>query len=244
MNNKNELFENANDDSIVSNHNVVNKNKEIRTARQSITPSGYFGSSASMIQEIQNFLTEEEQIFLLDFAKNNKMWDVTESHYNENGTIIYDHRPWENRVATLDTLTKANPEVVLVLRRIIGRLKPIIENFYNVEAMPTHPAIVRWPKGTYQFPHADKELHEGPDAGTENDFPWYDLGTIFYLNDDYKGGELHFPKQNIAFKPKARAAYFFPGDLNYIHGVNIVEEGCRYTSPWFWTITKLKDKNV
>jgi hypothetical protein len=54
---------------------------------------------------------------------------------------------------------------------------------------------------------------------------------------------LHFPKQKVAFKPKKKAAYFFPGDLNYIHGVDIITEGTRYTSPWFWTIDKLgRDK--
>lgn len=239
------VFENANEKDVILNYDALKEGRHIRRSRQSITPSGYFGSSPDMIKEIENFLTEEEQTILLNFAKNNKIWDVTESHYNENGTIIYDHRVWENRVATLNTLMKADESIVLMLRKIIDRLKPIIEEFYNVEAIPTNPAIVRWPKGTYQFPHADKELHEGPDAGTENDFPWYDLGTIFYLNDDYEGGELHFPKQQISFKPKARAAYFFPGDLNYIHGVNIVQEGCRYTSPWFWTIKQLKDsKNV
>lgn len=220
-------------------------NKFVRTARQSITPSGYFGDSSDMIVESENAITIEEQEFLLDFAKNNTIWDVTESHWNENGNIIYDHRVWENRVATLDTLMKANPEVITVLNNVIARFKDTIESFYNVTATPTRPAIVRWPEGTLQHPHADKELHEGPDAGTENDFPWYDLGTVFYLNDDYEGGELHFPKQNIAFKPKARAAYFFPGDKNFIHGVNIVKSGCRYTFPLFWTITELKgEKNA
>jgi hypothetical protein len=94
-----------------------------------------------------------------------------------------------------------------------------------------------------QWPHADKELHEGPDAGQPGNFPWYDLGTIFYLNEDYEGGRLHFPKQDVAIKPKKKAAYFFPGDLNYIHGVDVITEGVRYTSPWFWTISKLgRDK--
>ena len=95
-----------------------------------------------------------------------------------------------------------------------------------------------------QFPHADKELHEGPDAGTANEFPWYDIGTVFYLNEDYVGGELYFPKQNVTFKTKARGAYFFPGDMNYIHGVNVVTEGTRYTCPFFWTVTKLKKENI
>jgi hypothetical protein len=215
-------------------------NKFIRTARQSITPSGYFGKSADMIREAEEVITVEEQDFLLDFAKNNTLWDVTESHWNENGNIIYDHRVWENRVATLDTLNKANPKVIEVLSNVINRFQETIESFYNVSATPTKPAIVRWPVGTLQHPHADKELHEGPDAGTENDFPWYDLGTVIYLNDDYEGGELHFPIQQIAFKPKARAGYYFPGDKNFIHGVNKVTSGCRYTFPLFWTINELK----
>ena len=218
--------------------------ERVRFSRKSITPSGYFGNSKDNIVELENFITEEEQKYLLNFAKNNKYWDITESQYNENGTIIYDHRVWENRVATLHTLEKSDPKVIEILNEVIKRMKPIIEDSFNVEVEPTHPAIVRWPVGAMQFPHADKELHEGPDAGTENEFPWYDIGTVFYLNDDYIGGELYFPKQNITFKTKARGAYFFPGDMNYIHGVNIVKEGTRYTCPFFWTITSLeRNKN-
>jgi hypothetical protein len=222
---------------------------DIRRDRVSITPSGYFGSSKDMIVEIEDFITVEEQKMVLDVMRSNTIWDVTESVYNENGTIIYDHTPWMDRVATSETILKIDEEnntnFMEILRDIVNRLKPIIEDFYNVSAIPTSPAIVRWPVGAMQFPHADKELHEGPDAGKENNFPWYDLGTVFYFNDDYEGGELFFPKQDLAFKPKARAVYFFPGDMNFIHGVNRITDGTRYTSPWFWTITELeRNKNV
>jgi hypothetical protein len=227
---------------------MQNLNNEVseraRFQRKSITPSGHFGDSKDNIVELENFMTEEEQTYLLDFAKQNKYWDITESQWNENGTIIYDHRVWEDRVATLHTLQKSDPVVIEILNKVINRLRPVIEEFFNVEVEPTYPAIVRWPVGTMQFPHADKELHEGPDAGTENEFPWYDIGTVFYLNDDYVGGELYFPKQNIIFKTKSRGAYFFPGDMNYIHGVNQVKEGTRYTCPFFWTVTSLeRNKN-
>lgn len=215
--------------------------KRARYARESITPSGYFGTSADNVVELENMVTEEEQHYLLTFAKNNKIWDITESQWNENGNIIYDHRVWEDRVATKDTLLKADPsgEVVRILDRVIERMTPHIREKFQVEVRPTDAAIVRWPVGAMQFPHADKELHEGPDAGTPNEFPWYDIGTVFYLNDDYEGGELFFPLQNIKFKPKPRAAYYFPGDKNYIHGVTKVTSGTRYTAPFFWTITQL-----
>lgn len=215
-------------------------NADIRDSRKSITPSGYFGSAKENIVEVEDLLTQEEQDYLLNFARNNTIWDITESHWNENGTIIYDHTVWENRVATLHTLLKADPKVVDMLNKVILKIKERIESHFNVVATPTYPAIVRWPVGAMQMPHADKELHEGPDAGTPNDFPWYDIGTVFYLNDDYEGGELFFPKQQISFKPKPKAAYFFPGDANYIHGVNQVTSGTRYTCPFFWTIDKLE----
>lgn len=215
--------------------------KRARYARETITPSGYFGNLPDNIVELEDMVTPEEQDYLLTFAKNNSTWDVTESQWNENGNIIYDHRVWEDRVATKDTLMKADPtgEVVRILDRVIERMTPRIREKFQVEVRPTDAAIVRWPVGAMQFPHADKELHEGPDAGTPNEFPWYDLGTVFYLNEDYEGGELFFPLQNIKFKPKARAAYFFPGDKNYIHGVTKVTSGTRYTAPFFWTITQL-----
>jgi hypothetical protein len=215
--------------------------KRARYARETITPSGYFGNGSENVVELEDMVTPEEQHYLLTFAKNNTIWDITESQWNENGNIIYDHRVWEDRVATKDTLLKADPtgKVIEILRLVIERMTPIIEEKFNVKVSPTDAAIVRWPVGAMQFPHADKELHEGPDAGTPNEFPWYDIGTVFYLNDDYEGGELFFPLQNIKFKPKPRAAYFFPGDKNYIHGVTKVTSGTRYTAPFFWTITQL-----
>jgi predicted 2-oxoglutarate/Fe(II)-dependent dioxygenase YbiX len=208
---------------------------------KSITPSGFFGSSPENIVEIENFLTEKELSFLNNFIRNNDKWDYTETKYNEEGTIIYDASYWENRVATWNTLIDANPEVPEIIANIVTRMKPIIEDFFKVEAFPTRPALVRWLPGNFQNPHADKELHIGDDAGKPNDFPHYDLAGLFYLNDDYDGGELFFPNQGIEFKPKVGAGYFFPGDMNYIHGIRKITSGIRYTAPFFWTITKHLD---
>lgn len=204
----------------------------------SITPSGFFGSGPEMIQSRENFMTEEEHEFLLNAARNLTHWDVTETHYNEDGTVIYDSEYWKDRVATSPSLDKEDPEISQVIRNMVARFKIDVDAFFNVDATPTSPAIVRWLPGQYQHPHADKELHEGENAGKPNDFPWYDLAGLFYLNDDYEGGELYFPNQGIQFKPKARGAYFFPGDMNYIHGVTEITSGIRYVVPFFWTIEK------
>ena len=214
----------------------ISKNIVIR--KPSLTPSGWFGDSKNMIVELENFMTEEEIIFLEKSARSLTIWDVTQSHVNENGTVVYDSDYWKDRVATQPSLDKNDPSISPVIRGLFERLKPIIENFYNVKAVPTGTTIVKWLPGQFQNPNADKELHEGPDAGLPNDFPNYDIASLFYLNDDYEGGELYFPLQGIQFKPKKGAAYFFPGDKNYIHGVTEIKNGIRYTCPFFWEIVK------
>ena len=212
----------------------------------SITPSGFFGNSSDMIHEVENFMTPEELSTLQEFARTNTVWDKTESHVDEDGIVTYDADYWKDRVATFGSLNKANPEIPVIINNLVNRLKPIIEEFFSVEANPTSPAIVRWLPGQLQQPHADKELHEGNGAAAgedrPNDFPYYDLASLFYINDDYEGGELYFPQHNIQFKPKPGAAYFFPGDKNYVHGVTEIVSGIRYTCPFFWTITKHVEK--
>jgi predicted 2-oxoglutarate/Fe(II)-dependent dioxygenase YbiX len=202
----------------------------------SITPSGFFGEGPEMIGTLENFLSQEELDKLNAFIRNNAEWDKTQTRYNEDGTVIYDSGYWDDRVATYPTINKTDPSIVKLIEDIVARLKIEIDNFFDVDARPTSPALVRWLPGQYQHPHADKELHLGDDAGKPNSFPWYDLATIVYLNDDYDGGELYFPNQGIEFKPKAGNAYFFPGDRNYVHGVREITSNVRYTCPFFWTI--------
>jgi hypothetical protein len=202
----------------------------------SITPSGFFGDSPDNIVTLEDFMTEYEVSYLNNFIRNNENWDVTETHYNENGTVIYDSDYWANRVASYPTIEKSDPKIPDIIQGMVERLKKEVDAYFNVDASPTSPAMVRWLPGQLQMPHADKELHTGPDAGKPNDFPHYDIAGLFYINDDYEGGELYFPNQGIKFKPKAGAAYFFPGDKNYIHGVSEIISGIRYTVPFFWTI--------
>jgi len=204
----------------------------------SMTPSGWFGDSKDMIVELENFMTQEEINFLEKAAKSLTIWDVTQSHVNENGTVVYDSDYWKDRVATTPTLDKNDPTISPIITGLFKRLKPIVEEFYKVQVSPTGTTIVKWLPGQFQEPHADKELHDGPDAGKPNDFPLYDIASLFYLNDDYEGGELYFPLQGLQFKPKKGAAYFFPGDKNYIHGVTEIKSGLRFTCPFFWEITK------
>ncbi len=106
---------------------IVNKNIYKKV---SITPSGWFGNSKDMIVELENFMTEEEIEFLEKSAKSITIWDVTESHTNENGTVIYDANYWKDRVATRPSLDKNDPKIGPVIEGLFHRLQPIIEDFW------------------------------------------------------------------------------------------------------------------
>ena len=129
---------------------VSEEKKDSRGNMISITPSGFFGSSEEMIQSRENFMTQEELSFLLEAAKKITVWDETETHYNENGTVIYDSLYWKDRVATQPSLDKNNKDICPIIINMQQRLKKEVDAFFNVDAIPTSPAIVRWLPGQLQ----------------------------------------------------------------------------------------------
>jgi len=54
------------------------------------------------------------------------------------------------------------------------------------------------------------------------------VSLVYYLNDDYLGGEINFPRFNISYKPKANEALMFPSTYVYNHSVSEVTNGTRY----------------
>jgi len=54
------------------------------------------------------------------------------------------------------------------------------------------------------------------------------ISTVYYLNDNYTGGEINFPRFGITFKPKANQMIIFPSTYVYNHSVSPVIEGERY----------------
>jgi hypothetical protein len=54
------------------------------------------------------------------------------------------------------------------------------------------------------------------------------VSLVYYLNDDYIGGEINFPRFNISYKPKANELLLFPSTYVYNHSVSEVTSGTRY----------------
>ena len=60
------------------------------------------------------------------------------------------------------------------------------------------------------------------------------LSAIAYLNDDYLGGELAFPRQSLRFKPTAGDILMFPANFCYPHASLPITQGTKYAvATWF-----------
>lgn len=54
------------------------------------------------------------------------------------------------------------------------------------------------------------------------------ISTTFYLNENYEGGEIIFPRFNVKYKPKKNELLVFPSTFVYNHSVSPVLDGERY----------------
>jgi hypothetical protein len=120
----------------------------------------------------------------------------------------------------------------------IKKMASLIEDKYDVEVFCRPPVLIRWLPGSLQSPHADKQLNDG----SPNPFPLYDLNSVIYWNDEFTGGQIYYPQHGIEVEIEPGMAVAHPGDINYMHGVKEVISGVRWTTPSFYTITKLGRK--
>jgi Rps23 Pro-64 3,4-dihydroxylase Tpa1-like proline 4-hydroxylase len=60
------------------------------------------------------------------------------------------------------------------------------------------------------------------------------LSAVLYLNDDYEGGNIKFQHAGVDLKPEAGSIIFFPSNYVYVHEVDAMISGTRYSLPnWY-----------
>lgn len=91
--------------------------------------------------------------------------------------------------------------------------------------------------GSIQRQYEGVELNEHVDSESN---PRVAYACVMYVNDDFTGGELNFPRIGYKYKPRAASLIVFPSSYNYLHGVLPVGPGpTRYALPAF--INKRED---
>jgi hypothetical protein len=77
---------------------------------------------------------------------------------------------------------------------------------------------IRYGKGQHFQEHAD---HGFSYSAT--------VSLVAYVNDDYEGGNLFFPKIGLDIKPKAGDLYIFPSTYLFSHRAMPVEDGMKFS---------------
>lgn len=122
--------------------------------------------------------------------------------------------------------------MVAKLAEIERALVAYIDPFYAVEVRDSEPwQILHYGVGGHYIPHVDAETLFKDDEGLDL---WEktldrDLSVVCFLNEQCEGGELVFPQLDLSIEPRAGTLVCFPSDHNFIHGVNPVRAGHRYT---------------
>jgi hypothetical protein len=82
--------------------------------------------------------------------------------------------------------------------------------------------------------HADNCRQNEQDDWVANHTPHRDVSAIYYLNDEFDGGEIFFERKQLTVKPRRGLLLAFPSDADHVHEVLSVRGGFRYTMPiWF-----------
>jgi predicted 2-oxoglutarate/Fe(II)-dependent dioxygenase YbiX len=176
------------------------------------------------IYRFENFISDEDNKVILDFIKDNPEWKALgqEKKFNsqQKNMLIRnnDNLHLKNINNMFDILDKYNKKIADTLYE-----KNLLTN--NIFGAP--PSLFRYKKG-YNLPaHHDTRYSK-----------WIEYASVIYYNDDYEGGNLNFPILNLSLKPKSKELIIFSQKTNdYLHEVERVTEGIRYSSATWWGST-------
>jgi predicted 2-oxoglutarate/Fe(II)-dependent dioxygenase YbiX len=111
-------------------------------------------------------------------------------------------------------------------------VKNIINPFYQVEVDSSEiPQVLSYGIGGHYRPHIDGESIWMTPRGEKI---WKkstdrDLSIVFFLNNDFEGGDFIFPELKVRVRPEPGMMVCFPSNHHYMHGVEPVTKGKRYS---------------
>lgn len=162
------------------------------------------GNSVDNIQVTENILSVEEHKKLLDYAKGIDSWHT---------------QPWGVKVFPPSDMSE---EISGILDKVFIIAYQKCVDYYGVDLYPFNKRsipLIKFEKNYKMNEHADT-------AG--------DFAVIYYLNDDYEGGEINFMDHNLKVKPKANSFVTFPSNADYWHEVLENKNKERYSATqWF-----------
>ncbi|HWB33951.1 MAG TPA: 2OG-Fe(II) oxygenase [Candidatus Paceibacterota bacterium] len=191
-----------------------------------------------------NFLTPDICREYVDYARAQPEIDL--SVFDADATNKKGEISWEVDKKTRDTQTvNIEPIKQVVLDLMRYAVRDFLNPFFNVQIKDSEmPQFLIYHPGGHYRPHIDGEALFNDGSGK---LSWRrnvdrDISLVVYLNQDFEGGDIVFPKQAITIKPRAGMLLAFPSSHHFLHGVNPVLSGTRYAIVNWFSLGKPADK--
>jgi predicted 2-oxoglutarate/Fe(II)-dependent dioxygenase YbiX len=161
------------------------------------------------------------------------VFDPDKSNQTRGTEWITDKRTRDTQIAPIEPVF---PQVNELMHHIV---KKVINPFYQFEVDSSEvPQLLCYGVGGHYQPHIDGE---GVWTAPDQTQLWRktvdrDLSMVLYLNDGFEGGDFVFPDLHIRIRPEPGLLVCFPSNRYYMHGVEPVTKGSRYSMVTWMTV--------
>jgi hypothetical protein len=169
-----------------------------------------------MITVIENFISEEDSAFFIEYINKNK--DNKDKFPLTRGEAKGKVRSEANipELVDLKQHSDALDKIKLVSNKVLEQFKKMSGND-NLVICSFWMALLG--------PTTKIPMHKDDIKFAEHLY----LSCVVYLNEDYDGGSITFRDEEFTYKPKKYSAIFFPS--SYYHEVETIDNGVRITLP-------------
>jgi hypothetical protein len=174
---------------------------------------------------IENLVDEQDLQSIISYLNNNEV-TVDESGYSPFGVYTGNYGTQDLHIAFDNNYKKA---------------KKIIEESFKCSVYDEGmTSIVELKTGDSMPVHLDHGSASNENVGLKTGAgnPTRDISSVLYYNDNYEGGEIYFPNQDLLIKPKPGMFICFPAKDEFPHQVKEIKSGYRWCSTAFWCIKK------
>ena len=198
---------------------------------------------AEDIYQIKNYFTEEafcslylDVLLKLDECKKDETLSYQDIDYK-------DYPEYRNDNSNKTRIKVPSGSVNFIdpyKTEFLNKTKENLSSIYKTKIYPEKDAsVVVFFPGEAIRTHWDGSV----DVPTYAGHPHRDYSSVFYFNEDFEGGLLHFTELDIKIKPEPNMILLFPTTILYSHRVEEVTSGIRMMSPSFWCSEKENRNN-
>lgn len=170
----------------------------------------------------------EKSDLLINKDDEEKYLITTWKPWSSGDGYIFGHQKMVNNNIKTEYYSPSYPDLSSILVDIENAIIDCSSDYskqLNVDIGSLAPiSISKYETGATMGKHVDSYDENGIET----------ISVVAYINDDYTGGEIEFPEQNIKIKPSAGSVIIFPSKQPYFHISHTIESGKKYISPGFW----------